>query len=130
MTPLLAVLFNFAVAGFVGGITNHYAIKMLFHPRWKLVISKWIDSYKKLSFYVWAVTLKGNAEPIGAFGLFVVNENDLCGDVGYCLGKRYWGQRIATEAVQAEEKSISGIEDSNMYSILKEDFKRKGETKQ
>lgn len=33
MNPLLTILLNVSVAGFVGGITNHYAIKMLFHPR-------------------------------------------------------------------------------------------------
>lgn len=41
MNPLFFVLFNIAVAGFVGGITNHYAIKMLFHPRRKLYIGRW-----------------------------------------------------------------------------------------
>ncbi|WP_438446139.1 DUF445 family protein [Gorillibacterium sp. sgz5001074] len=33
MNPVLTILINVTVAGFVGGITNHYAIKMLFHPR-------------------------------------------------------------------------------------------------
>lgn len=33
------ILINIAVAGFVGGITNHLAIKMLFHPRreWRIL---------------------------------------------------------------------------------------------
>lgn len=132
----------------------------------KKVLSSWIDSYSKKSFYQWAVTLKGNDEPIGSIGLFVVNESDLCGDVGYCIGKKYWGQGIMTEALTAvlefafetigfnrietyhsvnnpasgrvmqksgmtfegmarqKYKSMCGFEDSNMYSILKEDFKR------
>ncbi|MEV2909718.1 DUF445 family protein [Paenibacillus larvae] len=33
MNPLFMIMINMAVAGFVGGITNHLAIKMLFHPR-------------------------------------------------------------------------------------------------
>jgi len=128
-------------------------------------ISSWVDSYNNKSFYQWAVTLKENDEPIGAIGLFVVNEFDLCGDVGYCVGKKYWGQGIATEALKAllkyafevigfnrietyhsiknpasgrvmekcgmtfeglarqKYKSVQGFEDSNMYSILREDFK-------
>jgi [ribosomal protein S5]-alanine N-acetyltransferase len=130
------------------------------------IISSWIDSYSKKSFYQWAITLKGNDEPVGAIGLFVVNENDLCGDVGYCIGKKYWGQGIMTETLKVvlgfafetigfnrietyhsinnpasgrvmqksgmtfeglarqKYKSIYGFEDSNMYSILKEDFRR------
>jgi len=132
----------------------------------KKKISRWVASYSKKSFYQWAITLKGNDEPIGAIGLFVVNEFDLCGDVGYCISKKNWGQGIATEALKAvlnfafeivgfnrietyhsinnpasgrvmqksgmvfeglgrqKYKSICGFEDSNMYSILKEDFKR------
>jgi ribosomal-protein-alanine N-acetyltransferase len=132
----------------------------------KSVLSRWIDSYSNKSFYQWAVTLKGNDEPIGAIGLFVVNEFDLCGDVGYCIGKKYWGQGIMSETLKAvlefafetigfnrietyhsvnnpasgkvmqkagmtfeglarqKYKSICGFEDSNMYSILREDFER------
>ncbi len=128
-------------------------------------ISSWVAFYSKKSFYQWAITLKGNDEPIGAIGLFVVNEFDLCGDVGYCISKKSWGQGIATEALRAvlnfafeivrfnrietyhsinnpasgrvmeksgmifeglarqKYKSICGFENSNMYSILKEDFK-------
>ncbi|GAB6926653.1 DUF445 family protein [Paenibacillus sp. JCM 10914] len=33
MQNWLFILVNICVAGFVGGITNHFAIKMLFHPR-------------------------------------------------------------------------------------------------
>lgn len=33
MQDWLYILINIAVAAFVGGITNHFAIKMLFHPR-------------------------------------------------------------------------------------------------
>lgn len=33
MNPLFMIMINMAVAGFVGGVTNHLAIKMLFHPR-------------------------------------------------------------------------------------------------
>lgn len=34
------ILISVLVAGFVGGITNHFAIKMLFHPRKSLYIGK------------------------------------------------------------------------------------------
>ena len=33
MQPWLFIVVNVAIAAFVGGLTNHYAIKMLFHPR-------------------------------------------------------------------------------------------------
>lgn len=37
----LIVLINVSVAGIVGGITNHFAIKMLFHPRRPLRLGNW-----------------------------------------------------------------------------------------
>lgn len=41
MDDWLYVLVTVVVSGFVGGITNHYAIKMLFHPRRPVYIGKW-----------------------------------------------------------------------------------------
>ncbi|MFZ5969069.1 MAG: GNAT family N-acetyltransferase [Bacillota bacterium] len=132
----------------------------------KAVINRWLDSYDKSSFYLWAITSKENGELIGSIGLFVVNESDLCGDVGYCIGKKYWGRGIAAEALKAvlnfafinvgfnrietyhsvnnpasgrvmqkcgmtfeglakqKYKSTVGFEDSNMYAILKVEYKQ------
>jgi [ribosomal protein S5]-alanine N-acetyltransferase len=132
----------------------------------KSIIKQWLLDYNRASFYIWAITLKESDEPIGSIGLFVINENDLCGDVGYSLGKKYWGQGITTEALRGvlgfafenigfnrietyhsinnpasgkvmqksgmifegfakqKYKSIFGFEDCNMYSILKEDYKK------
>jgi len=131
----------------------------------KMRINQWLLDYNRESFYIWVITLKESHEPIGSIGLFIIDENDLCGDVGYSIGKKYWGQGITTEALKAvlgfafenigfnrietyhsinnaasgrvmqksgmtfegfakqKYKSISGFEDCNMYSILKEDFK-------
>lgn len=128
-------------------------------------ISNWIGLYNKEAFYLWVITFKKDNEPKGSIGRFVVNENDLCGDIGYCIGRKSWGQGIATEALRSvlnfafntvgfnriesyhsvnnpasgrvmeksgmifegfakqKYKSISGFEDCNMYSIVKEDFK-------
>lgn len=41
MDDWLYVLVMVAASGFIGGITNHYAIKMLFHPRRSMYIGKW-----------------------------------------------------------------------------------------
>ena len=38
MQNWLFILVNVCVAAFVGGITNHFAIKMLFHPREEKII--------------------------------------------------------------------------------------------
>lgn len=41
MQNWLFILMNVGVAAFVGGITNHFAIKMLFHPREEIRILGW-----------------------------------------------------------------------------------------
>jgi RimJ/RimL family protein N-acetyltransferase len=52
----------------------------------------------------WAITLKGENKPIGCVGLSpdryrteVVNSRE----IGYSLGRPYWGQGIITEAIMA-----------------------------
>lgn len=41
MPDWLYVVVSVLVAAFVGGVTNHFAIKMLFHPRKPVYIGKW-----------------------------------------------------------------------------------------
>jgi len=41
MPTWLYILISMAVAAFVGGLTNHFAIKMLFHPRKPIYIGSW-----------------------------------------------------------------------------------------
>lgn len=65
------------------------------------VLDGWIKKYDDLSSYHWAICLNDNREAIGSIGLFVVNEFDLCGDVGYCLSRRFWGKGITSEALIA-----------------------------
>lgn len=64
-------------------------------------INDWINRYKHNNFYQWAITLKGSDEPIGAIGLFVVNESDMCGDFGYSISRKCWGMGVASEALKA-----------------------------
>lgn len=64
-------------------------------------INDWVNRYKNNNFYQWAITFKDSDEPIGAIGLFVVNESDMCGDFGYSISRKYWGMGVATEALKA-----------------------------
>lgn len=63
-------------------------------------IKDWLSRYKNNNFYQWAITFKNSDEPIGAIGLFVVNESDMCGDFGYSISRNYWGKGVATEALK------------------------------
>lgn len=67
----------------------------------KAIIIKLLCAYKNPTFYQWAIILKENNENVGEISLPIVDEIDLCGGTGYCIGKKYWGQGIATEALNA-----------------------------
>ena len=41
MNHFFYMLLNILIAGFIGGVTNHLAIKMLFYPRRALYVGKW-----------------------------------------------------------------------------------------
>lgn len=70
-------------------------------PETRRMIEKWLSQYSNPGFYQWGIERKEDGALVGAIGLFTVNEQDLCADVGYCVGRRYWGQGIASEALSA-----------------------------
>lgn len=46
--------------------------------------------------YPWAITLKESGELMGMVGLRI---HEFKADIGYCLGRQFWGNGFATEAV-------------------------------
>ncbi|MBQ8135770.1 MAG: GNAT family N-acetyltransferase [Clostridia bacterium] len=49
----------------------------------------------------WAITEKGNDEPIGAIDIVGVTDDDKTAEIGYVLSKKYWGKGYVTEAYKA-----------------------------
>ena len=46
----------------------------------------------------WLIELRGSGEIVGSCGFRPVASHNM--DFGYCLGRRWWGQRIMAEVVQ------------------------------
>ncbi len=65
------------------------------------MLQKWVSQYSNPAFYQWGIEQKSDGSLVGAIGLYTVNEGDLCAEVGYCVGSRYCGQGIATDALSA-----------------------------
>lgn len=65
------------------------------------ILNVWLEGYQKPDFYQWAIELKELGQPIGSIS--VVNSDDRVemAEIGYCIGKRWWGQGIMTEALNA-----------------------------
>ena len=65
-------------------------------------IRNWVTSYTNPNYYKWAICLKDNPEQvIGDISIIEVNETDSSCEIGYILGKTYWGRGMMTEALKA-----------------------------
>ena len=79
-------------------------------------LSSLIESYKDGKTFNWAIELKNENKVIGSIGATNLDENVAKIEVGYCIGKKWWNQGIATEALREiirflfEEVGINRIE--------------------
>lgn len=65
-------------------------------------VKDWADYYKRNNnYYNWAICFKDNNRPIGSISAEILNDINLSCEVGYCLGRAYWGRGIMTEALLA-----------------------------
>lgn len=65
----------------------------------RTILESWLPLYEKPDYYHWVLVLDGQL--IGTVGLFILNEKAGVGDLGYCLGRRWWRMGLMSEAVQA-----------------------------
>lgn len=66
------------------------------------VVQSWVNGYQQANYYQWAITLKENGpEPIGSIGCHEADDMIERIEVGYCMGRRWWGRGVMTEALGA-----------------------------
>jgi ribosomal-protein-alanine N-acetyltransferase len=65
------------------------------------ILNMWIDFYKNLPFYQWAIVPKELGEPIGSISVMSVKEKTETIHIGYCIGFDWWGRGYASEALDA-----------------------------
>lgn len=65
------------------------------------VLDSWIKMYPDPSFYNWGIELKDINEVIGSISAVKIDEKTKAADVGYCMGRKWWGQEIMPEALKA-----------------------------
>lgn len=66
----------------------------------KAILREWVSSYADKRTYQWAIVLKQTAEPIGSIAAVRVDDERSSVEIGYCIGRAWWGERIMTEALQ------------------------------
>ena len=65
------------------------------------VVNSWIPQYEQGDFFTWAIEYKENREVIGSISVVKIYEAIDAADIGYCLGRTYWGRSIMPEALGA-----------------------------
>lgn len=66
----------------------------------KSVVKGWFNNYKDDHTYHWGICLK-DGEMIGSVGIMIISEHDFKGEIGYCIGRKWWGQGYTSEAIKA-----------------------------
>ena len=67
----------------------------------RMVLADWISRYDDGSFFNWAIVLKETGEVIGNIAAVSVIEPLESAELGYCLGRAFWGRGIMPEALRA-----------------------------
>ncbi len=65
------------------------------------LLKLWEQQYDDENFYNWAIVPDEVGEPVGSIGMAASDSDTRMIAIGYCVGKKYWRQGIATEALQA-----------------------------
>lgn len=65
------------------------------------ILKMWTGSYIRPDFYQWAIVLKELAQPIGSISVVDYDDSVEAAEIGYCIGRNFWGQGIMPEALQA-----------------------------
>ena len=67
----------------------------------EMVMKDWVDGYEKDDHYKWGVVLKDTGELIGDISACYIYDDVCAAEIGYCMGKRWWGTGLTTEALKA-----------------------------
>lgn len=79
------------------------------------IVESWVSRNGDPSFYQWAIVLKELGEPIGSISAVKTDDRTESATIGYCIGRRWWGQGITPEALKALIRFF--FEEVGMHSV-------------
>ena len=65
------------------------------------ICALWEKESEKPDFYQWAIVLKSLDEPIGSISVVEMDQRHAAAELGYCIGRAWWGQGLTPEALRA-----------------------------
>lgn len=67
----------------------------------RMIIQSWLESYEKPDTYHWGLEIKQTGELIGDISVVRIAEPILEAELGWCMGKAWWGNGYMPEAARA-----------------------------
>ena len=67
----------------------------------KMVLNDWIPRYEDGRYFNWAMDYKENGQVIGNIAVVKLREDTCAADMGYCMGRAWWGKGLMPEALTA-----------------------------
>ena len=67
----------------------------------KMVLNDWIPRYADGGYFNWAMESKENGRVIGNIAVVKLREDTAAADMGYCMGRAWWGKGLMPEALKA-----------------------------
>ena len=67
----------------------------------RMILKDWISRYEDGGFFNWAIALKESGSVIGNISVVRLEEAIEEAEIGYCMGRAYWGRGIMPEALRA-----------------------------
>lgn len=65
------------------------------------LLEEWVPRYADGGYFNWVIEYKETGKPIGNISVVKLNENTEAADIGYCMGRAYWGKGLMPEALKA-----------------------------
>ena len=67
----------------------------------RMVLADWVSHYADGDYFNWAIEWKDSGRVIGSIAVVKLEEEIGAAELGYCLGRAYWGRGIMPEALRA-----------------------------
>ena len=58
----------------------------------RAILRSWLEDYEREDCYAWAMELKELGEVIGSISVVALHPGTESVELGYCMGRRWWGQ--------------------------------------
>ncbi len=67
----------------------------------RMLLTDWVSRYEDGRYFNWALELKESGQVIGNISVVRLREEIEEAEMGYCMGKAFWGQGLMPEALKA-----------------------------